>query len=209
MKRLIATWLCALACGFTLAIPTAMAQGDEDPPVDQTATEEETTTEGETEGEVSSEEGTPEEESEEGAEERVEDKQPVPSYRPPGVSLRSKGGGALPAKPGAGEVGPIMPLNPDEPGFFPDPEVFSDPSTLPGPIPPPPTVFSQANPNTKFTEVTADHIVQDRVTELTTMDGNCVVVYEDTTIRSQHGTINDKDEIAHFWGDGGVETDAL
>ncbi|HYE77652.1 MAG TPA: hypothetical protein VEI97_06675, partial [bacterium] len=79
------------------------------------------------EGEEQTEEGTAEEQA--GGEQPAT---PTP-YSPPGVPFRR-------SAPGPPVTTPDGTESPDDSGFFPDPEVFHDPASLPGPIPPPPTV---------------------------------------------------------------------
>lgn len=180
-------WAMLLAAIAAPAWPQAVEEEPEEPIADLFATGEEEET------------AAPAEEEEA---ERTADETDPPPYSPPGVSVRT-------LTPRMTEPGPPpVPHLGDLPPGRPDPEIFFDPSTLPGPLPPPPTVTQRPAPGSRFTDIQADHLIQDRIEELLTLDGNVVVVYEDITIRAQQGLINEREESAAFWGEGGVEVES-
>lgn len=120
-----------------------------------------------------------------------------PPYTPPAITYQQSREGI---------AGPPLPNLSDLPSL--DPEIFFDPSAMPGPLPPPPNVTIQARPGTKFADIQADLIIQDRVEELVTLEGNVVVTYEDTIVRAAQGFLDEKHEVAMFWGEGGVEVES-
>jgi len=124
-----------------------------------------------------------------------------PQQLPFGGGPFAPGMGAMPSIP-QGSGGPLPPLN----GAGPSEDEFDVPSGQRFILPP---IIGENLLNTvlgdkKFTLVYADRIDKDKQKKITNLHGNVRIQYKDNVIESAEAILNDDEQWARFFGEGGV-----